>query len=406
MRKVMNKSVALIPVLLIAALGLAPAAHAQAAKNSAAAAKTLAAAQAASKANRWAECIAKAREAQGVAGKNAYDDFISNELIGFCATRSNDFASAVKAYETNLASSFVDAKALPARNKAILQLYYSMKSYPKVIEYGQKMIKDGSADADTYLLVAQTYYQTGDSKATRDFVGKWIADQERRGQRPRENAIQMYVTACMKLKDEACTAAGFEKLVTYYPNPAGWANLMQSLFGSRNDAAAYGAYRLAMDVGAMGGASDYTEMAQRAIELNIPAEAQKTLEAAFAKKAFTEKRDIDRNTRLLNAAKERAAASKAGVAKQERDAAAGKSGDADLAVGQVHLSLGDAASAVKAIQRGISKGNVTNPAEAQLVLGIAQLRAGNKSEAAKAFKAVKGDADLERVAKLWALRAK
>ncbi|MGA0735316.1 MAG: hypothetical protein ACO3PC_07545 [Steroidobacteraceae bacterium] len=401
----MNKSVALVPVLLIAALSVMPAAHAQAAKNSAAAAKTLAAAQAASKANRWAECITKAREAQGVAGKNAYDDFISNELIGFCATRSNDFATAVKAYETNLASSFVDAKALPARNKAILQLYYSMKSYPKVIEYGQKMIKDGSADADTYLLVAQTYYQTGDNKATRDFVGKWIADQERRGQRPRENAIQMYVTACMKLKDEACTAGGFEKLVTYYPNPAGWANLMQSLFASRNDAAAFGAYRLAMDVGAMGGASDYTEMAQRAIEMNIPAEAQKTLEAAFAKKAFTEKRDIDRNTRLLNAAKERAAASKAGVAKQERDAAAGKSGDADLAVGQVHLSLGDAASAVKAIQRGIAKGNVTNVAEAQLVLGIAQLRAGNKAEASKAFKAVKGDADLERVAKLWALRA-
>ena len=401
----MNKSVALVPVLLIAALSVMPAAHAQAAKNSAAAAKTLAAAQAASKANRWAECITKAREAQGVAGKNAYDDFISNELIGFCATRSNDFATAVKAYETNLASSFVDAKALPARNKAILQLYYSMKSYPKVIEYGQKMIKDGSADADTYLLVAQTYYQTGDNKATRDFVGKWIADQERRGQRPRENAIQMYVTACMKLKDEACTAGGFEKLVTYYPNPAGWANLMQSLFASRNDAAAFGAYRLAMDVGAMGGASDYTEMAQRAIEMNIPAEAQKTLEAAFAKKAFTEKRDIDRNTRLLNAAKERAAASKAGVAKQERDAAAGKSGDADLAVGQVHLSLGDSASAVKAIQRGIAKGNVTNVAEAQLVLGIAQLRAGNKAEASKAFKAVKGDADLERVAKLWALRA-
>jgi len=243
MRKVMNKSVALIPALLIAALGFAPVADAQAAKNSAAAAKTLAAAQAASKANRWSECIAKAREAQGVAGKNAYDDFIANELVGFCATRSNDFASAVKAYETNLASSFVDAKAVPARTKAILQLYYSMKSYPKVIEYGQKMIKDGSADADTYLLVAQTYYQQGDSKSTRDFVGKWIADQERRGQRPRENAIQMYVTACMKLKDEECTAKGFEKLVTYYPNPAGWANLMQSLFASRNDAAAYNAYR-------------------------------------------------------------------------------------------------------------------------------------------------------------------
>ena len=58
----MNKSVALIPALLIAALGFSPVADAQAAKNSAAAAKTLAAAQAASKANRWAHVVAKHRK--------------------------------------------------------------------------------------------------------------------------------------------------------------------------------------------------------------------------------------------------------------------------------------------------------------------------------------------------------
>jgi hypothetical protein len=195
------------PALSLALVALLTTAYvdvfAQANKNSAAAATTLAAAQTASKANRWAECIAKAREAQGISGRNAYDDFIANELIGFCATRSNDFASAIKAYEANLATSFVDAKGVPARLKALLQLHYSNKGYAKVIEYGQRMIKEGSADADTYLLVAQTYYQQGDNKSTRDFVGKWIADQERRGQRPRENAIQMYVTACMRLKDEA-----------------------------------------------------------------------------------------------------------------------------------------------------------------------------------------------------------
>jgi len=379
---------------------------AQANKNSAAAATTLAAAQTASKANRWAECITKAREAQGISGKNAYDDFIANELIGFCATRSNDYASAIKAYEANLSTSFVDAKAVPARLKALLQLHYSNRGYAKVIEYGQRMIKEGSADADTYLLVAQTYYQQGDNKSTRDFVGKWIADQERRGQRPRENAIQMYVTACMRLKDEACSATGFEKLVTYYPNPAGWANLMQSLFASRNDAAAFNAYRLAVDVGAMGGGRDYTEMAQRAIENGVPAEAQSVLQVAFERKVFTETRDIERNTRLLNAAKERAATAKAGLAKQASEAAAAKTGDAAVKLGQAHMSFGDHANAVKAIESGIAKGGLTNAGEAQLVLGIAQLRAGNKAAAAKSFGAVKGDADLERVAKLWALRAK
>jgi Flp pilus assembly protein TadD len=46
-----------------------------------------------------------------------------------------------------------------------------------------------------------------------------------------------------------------------------------------------------------------------------------------------------------------------------------------------------------------------NPAEAQLLLGITQLRSGNKAEAVKAFKAVKGDPTLTRLGNLWALRA-
>jgi len=180
---------------------------------------------------------------------------------------------------------------------------------------------------------------------------------------------------------------------------------MQSLFATRNDAAAFNAYRLATEVGAMRTGDDYTEMAQRAIEKGLPGEAQTALEAGFARKAFTEKRDVDRNTRLLATAKERAAADRAGLAKADKEAAAGKSADADLRVGQAYMSYGQYPAAVAAIQRGIAKGNASDPAEAQMVLGIAQLKAGNRSEATKAFRAVKGDADIQRVAKLWSLRA-
>jgi tetratricopeptide (TPR) repeat protein len=120
---------------------------------------------------------------------------------------------------------------------------------------------------------------------------------------------------------------------------------------------------------------------------------------------FTEKRDIDRNQRLLNSAKERAAADRASLAKQDRDAAANKSADADIRVGQAYMSYGQYPQAVAALQRGIGKGTATDPAEAQLVLGIAHLRGGNKGEAAKAFRAVKGDQDMQRIAKLWSLRA-
>ncbi|MFZ9873071.1 MAG: hypothetical protein ACO3FH_09030 [Steroidobacteraceae bacterium] len=398
----MRKSVALFVVAVIAGFQVGSVASAE--KVSAAVAKPLQAAQNASKARKWAECLSNLRTADATAGKTAYDTFIINELTAFCALSSNDVAAATRAYEANLASPFA-ADKIAQRTRDLAKIYFNARDYKKTVEVGRDAITKGYGDADTFLVVAQSYYQMNDFRNAREFVGNWIKDQERRGQRPRENAIQIYVTSCMRLKDEACTAAGFEKLVTYYPNPAGWANLMQTLFASRNEAAAFNAYRLATDVGAMRTGDDYTEMAQRALEKGLPGEALTTLEAAFARKVFTDKRDIDRNTRLLNTTKERAAADRASLAKQDRDAAAGKSADADLRVGQAFMSYGQYPQAITAIRRGITKGNATDPAEAQLVLGIALLKSGNKAEAGRVLRAIKGDAELQRVAKLWSLRA-
>jgi hypothetical protein len=398
----MRKSVGLLAASVALVLQFSSVAIAE--KVSPAVAKPLQAAQNASKARKWAECLSNLKTAEGTSGKTAYDNFIINELTAFCALSSNDIAAATRAYEANLSSPFA-ADKIAQRTRDLAKIYFNARDYKKTVEVGRDAIAKGYSDADTYLVVAQSYYQMNDFRNAREFVGNWIKDQEKRGQRPRENAIQIYVTSCMRLKDEACTAAGFEKLVTYYPNPAGWANLMQSLFASRNEAAAFNAYRLATEVGAMRAGDDYTEMAQRALEKGLPGEALTTLEAAFARKVFTDKRDIDRNTRLLNTTKERAAADRASLAKQDRDAAAGKSADADLRVGQAYMSYGQYAPAVTAIRRGIAKGNATDPAEAQLILGIALIKAGEKAEAGRVLRAIKGDAELQRVAKLWSLRA-
>jgi hypothetical protein len=398
----MRKSVGLLAASVALVLQFSSVASAE--KVSPAVAKPLQAAQNASKARKWAECLSNLKTADATAGKSAYDTFIINELTAFCALSSNDIAGATRAYEANLASPFA-ADKIAQRTRDLAKIYFNARDYKKTVEVGRDAITKGYGDQDTYLVVAQSYYQMNDFRNAKEFVGNWIKDQEKRGQRPRENAIQIYVTSCMRLKDEACTAAGFEKLVTYYPNPAGWANLMQSLFASRNEAAAFNAYRLATEVGAMRAGDDYTEMAQRALEKGLPGEALTTLEAAFARKVFTDKRDIDRNTRLLNTTKERAAADRASLAKQDRDAAAGKSADADLRVGQAYMSYGQYAPAVTAIRRGIAKGNAADPAEAQLILGIALIKAGEKAEAGRVLRAIKGDAELQRVAKLWSLRA-
>ncbi len=369
-------------------------------------AKPLQAAQTAIKASKWQECLSQLRQADGVGGKTPYDDFAVSELLGFCAIRVNDYGTAARALEKGLESGFLPADQVASRVRALSQVNYQIKNYAKSIEFGNRAIKGGFADGDMYTLVAQAHYIQGDYKTSRKFLEDWIGDQEQKGQAPREGALQLLLSSCIKVEDDNCTTRTLERLVARYPKDEYWQNLMRSLFRTGgSDSTMLHVYRLATEVNAMRRADDYTEMAQLAIEQGVPGEAQSALEAAFAKKFFTETRDIDRNQRLLASAKTQATADKANLAKDEKVAAAAKAGEPDVRIGLAYLSYGQFPQALAAIQRGIGKGGLKNPAEAQLLLGIAQLRSGNKAEAIKAFKAVKGDDTLGRLGNLWALRA-
>jgi len=165
-------------------------------------------------------------------------------------------------------------------------------------------------------------------------------------------------------------------------------------------------YRLASEVDALKRPEDYTEYAQLAIEAGSPGEAQNILEKAMTKNVFTDARALEKNKRLLDSAKKQADSDKAGLDKIANDAASAKTGDKDVSVGLAYIGYKQFDKAVQSLERGLAKPGVQNEAEARLLLGIAQLGAGKKDEAQKSFKAVKGDAKLERLANLWSLHAR
>ena len=169
--------------------------------------------------------------------------------------------------------------------------------------------------------------------------------------------------------------------------------------------------RLAVHVKVLNKPEDYKEMAQLTLENKLACESQTVLEQGFASKVFVEKRDVDVNTRLLNAAKKEAETEKATLPQTDAAARAAPTGDASVLLGAQYLGFGEPAKAIEALQRGITKGSIAkgDPKEAEkvdeasMLLGIAYLRSNNKVEAAKAFKAVKRDPTMVRIAKLWLL---
>ena len=182
---------------------------------------------------------------------------------------------------------------------------------------------------------------------------------------------------------------------------------MYSLFRQdTDDKVLLNTFRLAADVDALKRGEEYTEMAQLAIEQGSPGEAVSTLEKAFAKNVFTEQRDKDKNQRLLEAAKKSAASDQAALGSLETEAAKAKTGGADIGLGKGYLSYGQYDKAAVALQRGLGKGGLSDKAEVQLLLGIAQLKSGKKDDAIKSFNSLKDDAKYGRLAGLWALHAR
>ena len=101
----------------------------------------------------------------------------------------------------------------------------------------------------------------------------------------------------------------------------------------------------------------------------------------------------------------RIASDKAELPRVAAQAAAARSGELAVSLGLAYLGYREYDKAIESIERGIKKSGLRNPAEARLLLGIAELGAGRKDAARKTFESVKGDPKLERLASLWSLHA-
>jgi hypothetical protein len=357
----------------------------------------------------YAEALVKLKEVEALPGKTPYDDYLMNELEGFAYARTSDFANAAKAYEAGLNSGFLDAAEVPNRVRLLATANYQVKNWDKAIEFGNRAIKEGyDKDGDMYTFVSQAYYLKGDYKNAQKFTDDYIESQIKDGKTPKEDTIKLELSACTKSDDMACQTKQFERLVSYYPKTEYWQNLLLVVLQSpgQNDKSLLHTYRLMAATDSMTRGDQYMEMAQLAMEQGSPGEAEAILQKGVEKNVFTDQRSQERSKRLLDSAKQQAVTDKASLAKVDSDAAASKTGAKDVGVGLAYLSYQNYDKAVAALQRGLAKPGVPNEADARLLLGIAELGAGKKDDAQQAFKAVKGDPTLERLANLWSLHAR
>ncbi len=390
-------------------LASAPALAAGKNNNSEKVAKILQPAQEALKKKDYAGALAKVHEAQALSDKTPFDQYTIDEFGCSASTGAANYAEAAKFCEARLNNSaFMPEADVPALTRALITINYQLKNYDKTIEYAQRAVKGGFATEETRAVLGQTYYLKGDYKDTLGTENDIVNGEIKAGQAPKDQQLGLILNSCIKLEDQGCQEKALEKFVTYYPKPEYWTFLLQRVRASTsgNDAVTLQVYRLMVDTDTLKDAGDYNEAAQLALDAGSPGEAQKILEKGFAAGVFSDQRSKDRNTRLLESVKKSAGSDQPTLPKQEKDADAAATGSKNVAVGLAYYGYGQNDKAIDEIQKGIAKGGLKNEADAHLLLGIVQLKAGHKDDALKSFKAVKGDPTLERLANLWTLRAR
>lgn len=411
----MSKSFVLSAMLTIAAATIAvpvavrAADAASAGKTvSPAAAKTLKAAVDASTAKNFALSISKAQEALALPGKTPYDSLVAYQLLAYAYAQQGNAAEALKALQGQIDSGAMSPAEQAKAIKTMTGVAYQQKNYAQAAEFGNRMIRSGDADAETYGIVGHSLYQQGKYADASKLLDDYVDDQERKGQVPRESTLNVLRGSQDKLGNKNGVIDTLEKLVVHYPKPEYWDIL---LYTQRRDPKlterqTLQVYRLMQATNTLKQASDFTEMADLAANAGVPGEAQRTLEQGLAANAFTQETDKSRATRLLASAKKSVAADQAGLAKLEADAKAAKTGDLAFAAGAAYYGTANYPKAIESLNLALTKGGLKNPPEAQMMLGISQLRANNKAEAVKTFRSIKTEDPLtQRIAKLWVLYA-
>jgi len=403
-----------VALLLAAVLGLAVVsagsgvARADEPTVSRALAKSLKAANDALQAKKYDEVLARTKEAEAISPRTPYDEYVIHSMQMASYGAQGKYAETAAAIESIIDSQYLPAANKPTLLRTLMSIDYQNKEYEKAIQYGKRAQAAGDSSGDTALTIAQAYYLNGSYKEALSSMEELVARDEQAGRKPPEKSLNLVWNCALKVHDDAAASKAVEKLILNYPKPDYWANAMAPVLQTRtnDDRLLLMTYRLMAQVGILKRGSDFTEMAQIALDQGNPGEAQTVLEQAIAKNLFTDPHDKERSQRLLDKVKKEAADDRASIAKDEKAATAAPNGDPLVQIGAAYLGFGQADKALAAINAGIAKGNLKHPDEAYLLLGMAQERSKNAGEAVKAFSRATNDPRYARLARLWALEAR
>ena len=354
-------------------------------------------------AKKYAEALAKLAEAEANKDITPYERFFIERSRAAIASASGDEATLLKTLETLINSGRLDAAERLSFLKNLIGVNYNKKDYAKSISWIQQFFKEGNQDPQIQALLVQAYYLNNEFENSLKESRTVLGELEKAGKVPEEDQINIYRNSAVKLKDLTSFSEALEKLVTYYPKPEYWNDLLGRLESSRTvaDRLILDVYRLRLASVKTMSEADAKEMAELALLAVLPAEAKKVLEAGFKEGVLGVGSNAAEHKKLLDKATKSAADDLKNIAQGEVAASKSKEGNGLVNVGFAYVSQGQYDKGISLMEQGIKVGNLKLPEDAKLHLAEAYMLANRKDDAIQTFKSVRGDDGLSTIARYW-----
>ena len=398
----------------VAAQASAPAAvAASAAAASAAAAsvraevgKPLQAAQDAAKAGNYKDALARVAEAEAMPGLTPYERYITQRIKGPAALGAGDVVGAIASFEAVLGSPLLPAAERATITETTVKLLLQRKDYDRAAGLMKTYLADGDASAEMRRLYPQVLSVLGDHAGVlRELAPRVAADETAQRASP-EATLRLLAASQSALKDMPAYTTTLEQLARNTGKPEYWAELIARTGrrdGFADERLRLDVYRLRRATGVPLEAGELGDMALRAQQAGLPAEAQALLDEGFASGLLGKDANAAADKKLQAASTKAAALDQAGLADGEASALKAKDGNVAVNLGLAVSATGAHARALALMTQGQAKGGLRRPDDALLHLGLAQWRAGKVDDAKASFAAAKGADGVADLARLWGL---
>ncbi|WP_428374437.1 hypothetical protein [Lichenicoccus sp.] len=350
--------------------------------------------------------LAQINIAEAARDKTANESFVIDEMRAAVAQQSGDFKSAIGADDVLLKSGRVPAAEQQRLLMAEASSYYQLRDYAGTIAAIDRYHKAGGASPALETLLIQCYYLQKDYVRAAAVQSAQIQAELRARQTPPEGQLQLLANCQLQSRDNAGLTHTMTLLVTYYPKPEYWAQLMQGLRANPNvpDRLQFDIDRLRLEVGLLTSTQDFMDMTEMAVQNGLPHQGLVVMDKGYASGALGRDPQAARETRLKALVEKTVAEKRASIATDEASARSQPNGNALLAVGYSYVDLGQYPKGIAVMKEAVAKGGLLNPEDAQLHLGLAELASGDKAAATATLQNVHGTDGAGDLAQLWQLR--